>query len=649
MRITAILLAALLALCSIPAPPLGAAGTPRFDTVAVITATPYGDVEALSDALQEHSRDVDVVKIDAGELVLSPGSLHGGVDAIVAVGAGAIPVRRWLAASNASPEVVFVGAPHRGSVGAEVVFTVVFATEVEDYRGATGKTRNTDDPDWAFPGDMEGLDYVVTRTHELFEPLYHRYLLESGMSLAPESSGDYLGWLSRRYPARLGDRFSDSRPVGSSAGEGCPFSGLPRGYLDYVAARTAARTYFTLARPGQVITEGILDDVPVGYDLRSMLVDFLRRRAAKFLGEYALPQAARKARESGLAWLEARLDMSPPILAAQLPSSVRIPWDGDGLGIPVNPSIEEVPTPASKVSSVVVEAPNWWQLVRPGTGPNDWWTEADSAVYPGGERRDVYLATGGSLGQRKEVAAEVLAALGLEHPGDHGGGVGNILARGLDSLLGLISSLRPGVARESSGGSEDAPDLPSITAIYRNKSTTLREDRRRVHHRWIWDVDGEELVDDDPENTGGERVFDAGDNPREVSATSVDGEGEVLRRQEWVSEKEEGETFEYSTAEEIVPVIDLEGPRAWMTGRTARYALDARVEDLPDEVENLRMEYYPGREFEVTWERPGRFEVRGAVNLRYSWRFADGSSRYFSVTYSETVDVEVYATGFEAR
>ena len=634
-----------------PLSAVAAPGGESLGNVVVATAPPYLEVGVLVDFLEDAAASLEVLRM-RGQPGDFAGQLTGpGPDVVVAVGVAALPVRDWLADCSRRPRVVFVGAPHAGSVGAEVAFALRAATEVERIRARTGMDRNTADPDWAFPAEPAGMDYVVRRAHDLFEPLYHRYLLSSGMSLVPETSGDYLGWLARRYPSRLGSRFSDARPVGTppAGSDGDLLLGLPRGYLDYVAARTSARTYYTMARPAEVLVDGALGDVPVGHDLRSILLDFLRRRATRFLGEYVIPQAARRAREAGLDWLESKADLDPGILAAQLPPAVEIPWEEGYLEVPVNGEVLAVPTPGGDIASVVVTAPNWWQLVRPGTGSNDWWTEASSASYPRGSIREVFLPSGGGLGRREPVARAVARELGLE-PGEAPSvGFRGWLARGADVLMGLVSSLRPS-ARGENRDEEAGEEIPSITAIYRNKSTTLKEDRPVAHEEWNWSVDGEDVSVPRADDPGGSIALDLpGEGPHRVRAESLTGAGDVLRAQEWVVEEQGTEIFEYDTVREVVPEIVLEGPPTWVTGRPAQYAAEVVLEDVPGEVENLRWEFYPGREFEVRWERPGRFEVRVAVNLRYSWRFSDGTSRYISATYSERMAVEVFATGFEAR
>ncbi len=619
--------------------------------ILLLTAPPYVGVDEIREVLTEKVEDVEVVDL-ADELSGDEESLDDAAskaDAVVALGAAALPVRRWLARTDTAPRVIFVASPHSGAIGAEVALTLRVAGDVESHRLGTGMTRNTGEPQWAFPEDLGGVQYVVVRTRDLFEPLYHRYLLEEGMVLVPESSGDYFGWLARRYPSRLGDRFADARPVSEVEGtREDVLTGLPRGYLDYLAARISARSYYTTARASEVLLDGILDEVPIGTDLRSVIVDFLRRRAGKFLGEYVLPRAASGIRRMGMEWLREQRRLDDGMLRVQLPVSVTIPWKEGDLDIPVNESLRGVPRPRAEVSSIVVRAPNWWQVVRPTVGSNDWWTEVDSATYPVGPRREVFVPVGGDLGEREEVARALAEELGVGDVPAVGRGMGYFLGRGADALFDLFSAFNPR-ATEKRERREGDEDIPLITAIYQNKNTTLKKDRHLVHDRWEWRLDGDEVAQR-TDGLRGELELDLPDGePHEVTAASLTESGEVLRTKEWVTDEEGEHVFACDTAEEIVPEIEILGPKCWMTGRRAEYRVEAKVGDVPDEVEDLRMEFYPGEEFSVLWERPGRFEVKGAVNLRYSWRFPDGSSRHFSVTYSETMDVEVLATGFETR
>ncbi len=652
MRTCALICLVSVLLLSIHPAPLAEASEEFSGEVLVLTAPPYTVVDTLEGTLADAVGPVEVVDLgddwSAASKTLEARAPRA--EAVVALGAAALPVRRWLAGRETKTRVIFVASPHLGAIGAEVALTLRVAGEVESHRLRLGMTRNTGEPSWAFPQDLRGMEYLVKRTRDLFEPLYHRYLLEEGMSLVPESSGDYFGWLARRYPSRLGDRFADARSVsGDDVAKETMLAGLPRGYMDYLAARISARSYYTMARAGEVLLDGILDEVPIGTDLRSVILDFLRRRAGKFLGEYVIPRAARGARQAGVGWLRQQRHLGDEILRAQLPVTVEIPWDDGDLEIPVNDRLREVPRPRADVSSIVVTAPNWWQLVRPAVGDNDWWTEVDSATYPVGAHREVFVPLGGDLGEREEVARAVAEELGANDVSDPGRGLGHFLGRGADALFDLFSAFSPRASETEKRRDGEEEEIPNITAIYRNKNTTLKKDRRLVHDRWEWEVDGEDVA----QKAGGVRdeleVDLSGEEAHEVEAASLSESGEVLRTKEWVTDEEGKRVFDCNTAEEIVPEIEILGPKSWMTGRRANYRVEAEVEDVPEEVEDLRMEFYPGEEFSVLWERPGRFEVKGAVNLRYSWRFPDGSSRYFSVTYSETVDVEVLATGFETR
>ncbi len=636
--------------------------------IVVLTAPPYDDADAIVDVLEPYARGIEVV--DVGPLLGGgeediPRRLAKAPDApdtVVALGAAGLALRRWLPRWETAPRVVFVGVPHEGAVGAEVALMLRLATDLENRRASAGKGRNTGEPSWAQPTGVAGMEYLVTRTHDLFEPLYHRYLVEEGMQLVPEQSGGYMAWLARRYPSRLGDRFSDARPPadGARGEEGLVPGDMPRGYLDYVAARTAARSYFTLARAQDVLVDNILDDVPIGHDVRSLVVDFLRQRAQRFLGEYVIPQAARRAREAGIDWLRRQAGLDVKILHAQLPEHVRIPWSDDSLEIPVYPGGRELPSPRGRVDSILVRAPNWWQLARPGTAGNDWWTTLSSAEYPAGENREVFLPTGGGLGNREEVATAVADALDLEASAS-GGGLAHWLARGADALFHLVATFRPGndLSGPATGEAEEMSDpnpvpripaeIPSITAIYRNKSTTLRPDRDMGHHRWAWKVDGESRQDPTGGATSGTATVPLREGDETVRAASLTREGEVLREQEWGTDTVEDDRVAFDTVETVEPRIRLAGPRAWVTGRPAQYTVEAIVDDPPEALEDLSVDYCPGDAFVVTWERPGRFSVRAAVTLTYRWRFADGSTRRIRETYSEKMPVQVHATGFEGR
>ncbi len=692
--------------------PVGAAAADR--KVVIFTAPPYSDVSLLAEELRSTGASVRVHRLtgcfSAGVSEVQGVVTRSGSDRldVVAVGGSALPLRWALEQDHVVRErvehLVLLASPNRGAIGAEAIYSQRLTAEVEQYRLERAMYRREEMPAWKRPEYYCLVSYLADRSRELFEPLYHNYLVSDRMSLAPaqvETASGYMSWLTQNYSGRLEPYLTDaSTPVqwrgtlqeleGSDPGRI-----LSWGYVDLVAADLTRFTYFSTLPAGRALSEDVLEDVTITGDWRSMAVEFLTRRALRFVQDYIAPQAYRTGRWAGVQWFQRQTDLADAVLLYQLPEQISIPCRGDRLWVPVNDLLQRMNAAGSPSPDgvVILEAPNWWQLVDAGVGPNDWWTETVAAAAPGGASvsEEVFVPTGGRPANDEEAVAAVLRL--LEMPGGAAGGghpVWHWAARGADVLMGLWTRVRgsgappdsydqevqrqeedggilsrhadPGdLAGEDDGGDVDEgaviaageteqEEIPSISATYRNKSTTLKSDRRLPHDAWLWDFgDGDSVLVEDPNNVSGsmEHRF-SGPGEYEVTAHSTAADGTVLREIEWDVQVEEAnklEEFSYATAAEIVPLIDLHGPRKWVVGRYAEYSVDARLDDLPEEVENLQIVIYPGEKFRVTWERPGTFQVKAAVNLRYSWRFADGTSRYFSVIYTDSHPVEVLATG----
>lgn len=678
------------------------------ESVLVITSAPYADVSALSERLADvgycSGNSLHVVHL-AGDFAQCIGQLESffsdeGIRErrwiVVAVGASALHLR-WLLNSDAEipvDDVVYVAAPNAGSVTAEMLYGEAMVRQVVNYRAQRDMHRRTADPRWSRPDYRCSVSYVAHRSRGLFEPLYHNFLVQEQLSLSPtgpESARSFLGWLAHRYPGRLKGYLLDSETPVSWDRSLCQLQAqtagrtLSWGYHDLLAATVARFTYTASESAIGAMTEDMLEDVPLARDWRSALMEFARRRLMRFARNYLLPRLSIWARHRAVDWLQRQLEVDEAVLMYQIPARVEIQWNDTSLPVPANQLMRHmVDAEADSLQSaviehsVVVEAPNWLQLVYPDIGPNDWWTEIESAsrVHPGGEARRVFLPVGGGVGRSERVAEEVLSCI-KERPTDPGSQTQQRLT--LDEMpVPGAGSVWDGDSRDpqvdepdSEAWSDSAaacteqsvsqPDgqgtgeIPHVRAVYRNKSTTLKSERRIVHSYWLWDFgDSTQAVDHSPRNTRGEKKHEfPGPGQYEVSAVSHASDGSTIRKQNWLVEVADDaddyrRTFSYQTAEEVVPGIELLGPSAWMTGKPAEYELVVDV-DPPKQVRDLEVVCYPGCEFAVTWERPGQFWVKGAVNLRYSWQFADGTSRYFSVIYTEEKPVEVMATSLLDR
>lgn len=195
----------------------------------------------------------------------------------------------------------------------------------------------------------------------------------------------------------------------------------------------------------------------------------------------------------------------------------------------------------------------------------------------------------------------------------------------------------------------EALEVPSILVQRVTKHTTLKQEDVESHAKWEWDFgDGTGLVDDDPSGTIStvSKAFDS-DGQYQVTAKSLDVRGKVLRRLDWNMEVRAGEDIIFTAEAPLPPHVDLEikGPLEWITGRPARFHLKATVTDPPyGHVEGIT--FHPGEQFDVTWIRPGRYEVQGAVTVRVRYEFPERAVT-LRHTFLQRTEVEVLATSVQ--
>jgi hypothetical protein len=196
------------------------------------------------------------------------------------------------------------------------------------------------------------------------------------------------------------------------------------------------------------------------------------------------------------------------------------------------------------------------------------------------------------------------------------------------------------------------PAVPIIRATHRDKQTVYVKPVVHVHDRWEWDFgDGTRRVDTDPDCTLAE-VSHAYPQPGRYAcvARSLAADGAELARYEWQVEVSTGEgravrAFRAATLRAPEVELRLEGPLAWVTGRPADYRLRYAIAP-PADAHAARAEVahlYPGREFQMIWEKPGTFVVTGALTLRLVYEDGMGQRSVTNV-YTVEQEVRVHAT-----
>jgi len=201
--------------------------------------------------------------------------------------------------------------------------------------------------------------------------------------------------------------------------------------------------------------------------------------------------------------------------------------------------------------------------------------------------------------------------------------------------------------------SEEPPvspgEVPSILVQRVTKHTTTRKEEIHQHHRWEWDFgDGSVMTEEDPGrvHTVMEKEFSE-PGSYQVTAQSFTAGGRPLRMARWEVDAQPGEVYTFFAESVVPPALDMEilGPVEWITGRPAGFSVTWEVQDPPNgRVVETRA--YPGERFEVTWVRPGRYQVQAAVTVKVKYEFP-GQSLTLTNTYLETVDVEVLATSVD--
>ncbi len=129
-----------------------------------------------------------------------------------------------------------------------------------------------------------------------------------------------------------------------------------------------------------------------------------------------------------------------------------------------------------------------------------------------------------------------------------------------------------------------------------------------------------------------------------ITATRKDAGGLIVERHEWdVETAEPGESIvlDCEAGSPSRPIIRIIAPKKWITGKPA--TIEVAVVPRDDAAMEI-VSIEPGRQFRVTWTKPGRFFVRVTVKVRslvgpgnlLGWR---------TDTYVESVVIDVLAPG----
>jgi len=200
-------------------------------------------------------------------------------------------------------------------------------------------------------------------------------------------------------------------------------------------------------------------------------------------------------------------------------------------------------------------------------------------------------------------------------------------------------------------GGPGEPPILSVRGI--NRNTAEQNEDRNYHLYWDWQFQGQKLPFKEGENglTSAVTLNFSQPGTYLLQGRSVSNKGDLLRDFSWpIVVKPEDlvngpltRTFELETAREPKVNLEIVGPRKWITGLPATFTTRTQIE-WPDQAEQEVVTLYPGREFQVIWDKPGRFPVTVAVKVGVRYRFPE-KTYVLRNTYVKKVWVEVITTG----
>ena len=194
----------------------------------------------------------------------------------------------------------------------------------------------------------------------------------------------------------------------------------------------------------------------------------------------------------------------------------------------------------------------------------------------------------------------------------------------------------PGAKSPSAAQGSPGIAWPSRVATNRRAPQT----QAQPDPAWEWDF-GDGPTENQPATVQHEFP---GAGHHTVTATLKDSAGLIVERHEWsveTSEPEEIVELKGDSGYGSRPVIRIIAPKKWITGKPATIEVSVTSQD-DAAIEVVSIE--PGRQFRLTWTKPGRFPVRVTVKVR-SLAGVGNARGWRTDTYVESVVVDVLAPG----
>jgi len=272
------------------------------------------------------------------------------------------------------------------------------------------------------------LGWLMERVSQVYEPLYAQYVRIRHLSIpyfpteSPQET--FAGWVKKTYPVLwenwiVGGAKPPIEPAGesslaSSGSEGqppAPGQDLTLAYYEMLAMEIAKNQYVVKTGSRKNLVETLIEKPYVPKDWKEALLHY----GLKVLSYYA-GQAFFTVKAEVQKFLVQKIientgyarDPENPFLRRLLSESILV-----NLGSGQKPRFERVPanhfletfneaagvasySRVPRYISISGRVSNFWSLVWPGIGPNNWFCEVDSAVAPVGPR-DVIRVFGGIL------------------------------------------------------------------------------------------------------------------------------------------------------------------------------------------------------------------------------------------------------------
>lgn len=292
-----------------------------------------------------------------------------------------------------------------------------------------------------------------------------------------------------------------------------------------------------------------------------------------------------------------------------------------------------------RVSSEKAGGPCDLNVLLSGSGKRFAWVDVEMAS---GESRRQFLEGAGEFAITGFGAGVLAVSIGLRL--EEGEGTHLREGNGTIDYTVKVTELGSATTNLLDLGHQPVPVIPSTPdTVWPSRVVTNRRAQGpggAAAPFWEWES-GDGDVRREPAEV--ERTF-AEAGRHSITATLKDAGGLIVERHEWdVETSEPGETvaLDGGAGSGSRPVIRIIAPKKWITGKPATIeVVVVPRDDAAIEVVSIE----PGRQFEVTWNKPGRFPVRVTVKVR-SLVGTGSPLGWRTDTYVESVVVDVLAPG----